>query len=294
MKRFLVRDFSLFIADILILLTCIGGLYLITLKADLPFKTSTVNSKLIVSENLFNEKKFNAGDEIISIDNLQFGKWEEVELYLDGKNIGDTVEIRLNSNGVIKSEIVRLKKYYVLFDLIIISLVGLIFFVMGVLVRMRASDNYSAHIFHWASVGLGMVIVLTAGYYNVQPFGYGHFNRIIWLIAYSVTPVLFIHFTASFSKKKVKGIKYILWLFYISAFLSALILTYFFVDTSVGESKSSLQLYVAFFDSFFRIFIIICIILAISICVYAYGSAGEIEERKRLQWATAGILYWSV
>jgi len=301
-KRFFNNDVSLLIADILILFTCIGGLYLITLKADLPFKTSTVNSKLIVSENLFNNKNVNAGNEIISIDNLQFSKWEEVELYLDGKNIGDTVEIRLTSNGVIKSEIVQLKKFYNLFDLIIISLVGLIFFVMGVLVRVRASENYSAHIFHWASVGLGMVIVLTAGYYNVQPFGYGHFNRIIWLFAYSVTPVLFIHFTASFSKKKVKGIKYILWLFYISAIVSALVLTYFFIDATVGESERSLQHYVAFFDSFFRIFIIICIILAISICVYAYRSAGEIEERKRLQWLLLGffigpfsfVIFWVI
>jgi hypothetical protein len=126
---------------------------------------------------------------------------------------------------------------------------------MGVFVRFRASENFSAQLFHWASVGLGMVIVMTAGYYNNQPFGYGHFNRIIWLIAYSITPVLFIHFTASFSKKKVKGIKYILWLFYISAFLIALILTYLFIDATIGESEKSLQYYVAFFDSFFRIFL---------------------------------------
>ncbi|HSW55031.1 MAG TPA: hypothetical protein VLH59_08070, partial [Ignavibacteriaceae bacterium] len=259
MKRFFINDVSLFIADILIFLICVGGLYLIILKADLPFKTSTINSKLIVSENLLNEKNINSGDEIISIDKLQFSKWEEVELYLDGKNIGDTIEIRLNSNGVIKSEIVQLKKFYDLFDLIIISLVGLIFFVMGVLVRVRASDNYSAYIFHWASVGLGMVIVLTAGYYNIQPFGYGHFNRIIWFFAYSVTPVLFIHFTATFSKKKVKGIKYVLWYFYVSAVINAVILSYLFLDATIGENFESLKYYVAFFDSFFRIFIIICI-----------------------------------
>ncbi len=302
MKRFFTNDVSLFIADILILLTCVGGLYLITLKADLPLKTSTVNSKLIVSEILLNEKNINAGDEIISIDNLQLSKWEEVELYLDGKNIGDIVQIRLNSNGVIKSEIVQLKKYYSLFDIIIISFVGLIFFVMGVLVRVRASENYSAHIFHWASLGLGMVIVMTAGLYNIQPFGYGHFNRIIWLFAYSVTPVLFIHFTATFSKKKVKSIKYILWLFYISAIAIAFILTYFFLDSTVSESESSLRFYVAFFDSFFRIFLILCIVLAISICIYAYRSANEIEERKRLQWLLLGffigpfsfVIFWVI
>ncbi|MCU0415255.1 MAG: ATP-binding protein [Ignavibacteriaceae bacterium] len=203
---------------------------------------------------------------------------------------------------MIKSEIVQLKKYYSLFDLIIISLVGLIFFVMGVLVRVRASENYSAHIFHWASLGLGMVIVMTAGLYNIQPFGYGHFNRIIWLFAYSVTPVLFIHFTATFSKKKVKSIKYILWLFYISAIASAFILTYFFLDSTVSESESSLRFYVAFFDSFFRIFLILCIVLAISICIYAYRSANEIEERKRLQWLLLGffigpfsfVIFWVI
>ncbi|HEY6626238.1 MAG TPA: ATP-binding protein [Ignavibacteriaceae bacterium] len=289
MKRFLVNDVSLLIADILILFTCIGGLYLITLKADLPFKTSAVNSIMIVSENLVNEKNINVDDEIINIDNLHFGKWEEVELYLDGKNIGDTVVLQLSADGKFKSVTVQLKNYYKLFDLIIISLVSLVFFVMGVFVRIKASENYSAHIFHWASVGLGMVIVMTAGYYNNQPFGYGHFNRIIWLFAYSFTPVLFIHFTASFSKKKVKGIKYILWLFYISALITAIILSYLFLDATLEKSLSNLRNYVAFFDSIFRIFLITSIILAISICIYAYKSTSEIEERKRLQWLLLGF-----
>lgn len=302
MKRFFINDVSLLIADILILFISIGGLYLITLKADLPFITSSVNSKLIVSENLEAHKNIRAGDEIVSIDNLHFIKWEEVELYLDGKKIGDKVEIKLSNNGVIESEIVHLKKYYVFFDLIIISLVSLVFIVMGVFVRIKSAKNYSAHIFHWACLGLGMVIVMTAGYYNVQPFGYGHFNRIIWLFAYSVTPVLFIHFTASFSKKKVKDIKYILWFFYVIAVINTFILTYLFLDATVGGSFNSLINYVAFFDSFFRIFIIVCIILAISICIYAYKSATEIEERKRLQWLLLGffigpfsfVIFWVI
>lgn len=302
MKRFFINDVSLFIADILILLICLGGLYLIILKADLPFKTSSINSKLIVSENLETQNNIREGDEIVSIDNLHFSKWEEVELYLDGKNIGDAVEIKLSNNGEVKSITVSLKNYYNLFDLIIISLVSLVFIIMGVLVRIKASENYSAHIFHWASVGLGMIIVITAGYYNIQPYGYGHFNRIIWLFAYSLTPVLFIHFTSSFSKKKVKGIKYILWCFYVIAVINALILTFLFLDATNAGSLSSLINYVAFFDSFFRLFLITCIVLAISICIYAYQSAREIEERKRLQWLLLGffigpfsfVIFWVI
>ena len=302
MKQSFLYNLLLLIADGLIFCLCCGGLYLITLKADLPFKTSTENSKIFISENPSNHKNLKPGDELISVDSNQFSKWEEIEFYLDGKKIGDTIQIQLNSDGKIFSAEVRLTKYYSLFDLIIISLVGLTFFVMGVFVRIKAPENSSAHIFHWASVGLGMVIVMTAGLYNIQPFGYGHFNRIIWLFAYSITPVLFIHFTASFSKKKVKGIKYILWYFYVSAVINAVILSYLFLDATIGENFESLKYYVAFFDSFFRIFLITCIVLAISICIYAYRSTSEIEERKRLQWLLLGffigpfsfVIFWVI
>lgn len=302
MKRFFVHNVSLLIADVLILLICLGGLYLISIKAGLPFNTSIENSSLVVSKNP--EKIFGImeGDEIISIDNHRFSKWEEVELYLDGKNIGDNIYLELRRNDTTTIVEVNLTNYYTIFDLIIISLVGLIFLVMGVFVRLKAPGNNSAHLFHWASVGLGMVIVMTAGFYNFQPLGYGHFNRIMWLFAYSVTPVLFIHFTATFSSKKIKGLKYILWYFYMSAVLNTIILTYFFLDATLGNNFYSLKNYVAFFDSFFRIFLITCIVFAISICIYAYKSTSEIEERKRLQWLLLGffigplsfVIFWVI
>jgi two-component system phosphate regulon sensor histidine kinase PhoR len=301
-KRSFLSDVSLFIADILILLICCGGLYLITLKAGLPVKTSIENSTLIISENPQKIYDLNSGDEILSIDNHVFTKWEEVELYLDGKKIGEDIYLELKRNGFTTLVAVKLTNYYTLFDLIIISLVGLTFFVMGVFVRLKAQENFSAQVFHWASVGLGMVIVMTAGNYNIQPFGYGHFNRIFWLLAYSLTPVLFIHFTFSFAKKEVKRIKYILWFFYISAFINTIILTYLFLDATLGDSHQSLKYYIAFFNSFFRLFLITCIITAISICIYAYRSTSEIEERKRLQWLLLGffigpfsfVIFWVI
>jgi hypothetical protein len=61
-------------------------LYLITLNADLPFKTSTENSKIFVSENPSSERNIKPGDDLISVDNNQFSKWEEIEFYLDKKN----------------------------------------------------------------------------------------------------------------------------------------------------------------------------------------------------------------
>jgi len=287
-KRFLLNNVSLWIVDILVLFICIGGLYLITLKADLPFQTSTVDSKLIVYEDFASNINIKAGDEIISIDNIQFDNWEQIELHLDGKNIGDEVEIQFNTYATVKSFTVQLKNYYSLFDLIIISLVSLIFLVMGVFVRIKAYKNESANLFHWASIGLGVVIVATAGYYNVKPFGYGHFNRIFWIFAYSLTPVLFIHFALSFVKAKFKR-SYMLLPLYILAFTNVCILGYFFFDATLGNNITSLKNYVFYYDSFFRVFQIACIVLAISVCIYAFRKATELDERRRLQWLLFGF-----
>lgn len=293
---------SLLIADILILLICTGGLYLISIKADLPVKTFFKNDILFISENSRKIPDINPADEIISINDHHFTKWEEVELYLDGKRIGENINLELKRNGTIVYASVQLTKYYDLFNFIIIVLVGITFYLIGVFVRIKAPDNYSAYLFHWACIGLGMVIMLTAGCYRINPIGFGQFNRIMWLIAYSLTPVLFIHFTSSFPKKKVKRIKYILWYFYLSAVINAIILSYLFLDATIGENFESLKYYVTFFDSFFRLFLITCIFIAISICIYAYRATDEIEERKRLQWLLLGffigpfsfVIFWVI
>lgn len=302
MKLTLQNNVSLIIADILIFFLCCGGLYLVIIKADLPFNTTTVESNLIVADFDIADQKIKTGDKLISFDGFHFTDWEELELYLDGKNIGDVIQLKLSRNGKNISAGTELISYYSFFDLLIIALVGLTFIVMGIFVRIKASDNYSALLFHWASLGLAMVILMTPGYYNGQNFSFGHINRIIWLFVYGLTPVLFIHFTYSFSQRKFKSIKHILWYFYIGSFINGCILSYLFIKATINESIVSLKNYVYFYDSFFRIFLIASILIAISICIYAYRNASDREERKRLQWLLLGffigpfsfVIFWII
>ena len=289
MKRPLQNSVSLIIADVLILILCCGGYYFTFLKPDLPFNTSVKHSTIIVSENRNHIKNILEGDELVTFEGLHFTNWEQLEIYLDGKSIGDSVQMQLSRDAEIYSTSVRLISYYSFFDLLVIAIVALVFIGMGVFVRIKAEDNFSALLFHWASLGLAMVIVLTPGHYNNLNFSYGHISRILWLFAYNLTPVLFIHFTFSFSQKKVRSIKYILTCFYLSSLIIAGVLAYLFIDATVFKSIISQANYVFFFDSFFRIFLIACIIAAISICIYAYRQATDREERKRLQWLLLGF-----
>jgi len=302
MKSALTKKSALLLIEIIIIIVCIGGFYINVLKPNLPFEVNFIDSHLIIT----NVEKYLAdikdGSILLSVDTHQFNDWEELELYLDGKRIGETVKIKFETDKQIKSASVQLTNYYSLFTLIIIAVVGLIYVSIAMFVRIRSPENYSARLFHRASISLGVVIVSTAGTYNLEFYGYGYLNRIIWLFIYSLTPVLFIHFTSSFAKKKVKGIKYILWYFYLSALVNSIILSYLFLEATLGGDFDYVRYYVLFFDSFFRLFLITCIIIAISVCIYAYRSTREIDERKRLQWLLLGyfigpfsfVIFWVI
>ncbi|HMN18823.1 MAG TPA: ATP-binding protein [Ignavibacteriaceae bacterium] len=302
MESALTRKSALLLIEIIIIIVCIGGFYLNVLKPNLPFEVNFIDSHLIITNVETYLADIKDGSILLSVDTHQFNDWEELELYLDGKRIGETVNIKFETDKQIKSASVQLTNYYSLFTLIIIAVVGLIYVSIAMFVRIRSPENYSARLFHRASISLGVVIVSTAGTYNLEFYGYGYLNRIIWLFIYSLTPVLFIHFTSSFAKKKVKGIKYILWYFYLSALVNSIILSYLFLEATLGGDFDYVRYYVLFFDSFFRLFLITCIIIAISVCIYAYRSTREIDERKRLQWLLLGyfigpfsfVIFWVI
>ncbi len=92
---------------------------------------------------------------------------------------------------------------------------------MAIFVRIKAPDNISAAMFHLASLGLGIVIIMTGGNYVAPPLGYGYVNRIIWLFAYNLMPVFFISLTTSFTGKPIPGSKKLLSLLYLIGIVNA-------------------------------------------------------------------------
>ena len=300
MKSALNNKYALLTIDFLIVLFCAVGFYQIYLKATLPFSLSTIDNHLTITDSDSETPKIIEDNILLSIDDYKFNNWEEVELYLDKKEIGDQAKLIIYQNGKEDIFFSILTHYYSTFDLLIIGLVGLFFIVFAILVRIKAPQNKSAKLFHLSSLGLGMVIVMTAGNYSIAPFGYGYINRILWLIAYSFTPVFFIHFTLSFIKTKNEKLTKLLRILYYISGLNAIVLSYFFLNATFGESTRSIRDYVFYYDSFFRLYVISCIIIAITICIYAYKRAIEREERKRLQWLLLGffigpfsfVLFW--
>jgi hypothetical protein len=290
----------LLIIDAVVILLCFGGLYLISIKAALPFSTSTTGSYHVIYEVSETEDVFAVDDTIATIEAHSFGGWEEVEVYLDGKNINDVVSVQLVKNGILKQFYVKLVNYYSFFDLIIIVIVGFVFISMAIFVRIKAPDNISAAMFHLASLGLGIVIIVNAGNYVALPLGYGYVNRIIWLFAYNFMPVFFISLTTSLTGKPIPGSKKLLSLLYLVAVINAIVLSSLFLISTAGNDHGQIKNYVWYFDSVFRIFVMTCIIIAITICIRTYKLSKTLQERKKLKWLLLGffigpfsfIIFW--
>lgn len=287
MKGFLHSNKSLWLLDIVVICFCTAGIYFTYFKANLPFSTTTINSHLVIEKVSSEADGFSKGQIINTIDGFRFNNWEEVELYLDGKEIGEKTTINVDGNTKLFET--TLTSYYSLLDILIISIVGLVFIFFAILVRLKAKDYKSARLFHLASLGLGMVITMTAANYSIGPFGYGYLNRILWLAAYSTTPVLFVNFALSFVNGYEKRKKTILGILYSASAINVIILGYFFFDTSLNNSLTGIKNYVLYYDTIFRVFQTACIVAAITVCVYAYKRASALEERKRLQWLLLGF-----
>ncbi len=294
------NKFLLHIINIAVILLCVAGLYLISIKADLPFNTSSKGSYHLISELSENDNVFAKGDTITSIDGYFFSGWEETEVYLDGKNINDIVNVeilRSNEKIILPAKLV---KFYSRFDLIIILIVGFVYLSMAIFVGLKSPNNKSAAMFHLASLGLGVVIVVNAGNYIGAPLGFGYLSRVIWLFAYNFMPVFFISLTYSLTGDQQIGSKKYLPFLYAIAIINAVILSYFFLASTLGGEINRIKQYVFYFDSVFRVFLIVCIASAILVCIRAYKLSTELRERKKIKWLLLGffigpfsfIIFW--
>ncbi len=79
-----------------------------------------------------------------------------------------------------------------------------------------------------------------------------------------------------------------------------LVLSYLFLTSTVGGNIDQMKDYVWYYNSVFRIFVMTCVIMAITICIRAYTLSKTLQERQKLKWLLLGffigpfsfIIFW--
>ena len=123
------------VIDAFLYLCGLIGIYLLSLKSDLPFILDYSETGITVKESLIDSNLKLIGNKIIAINDVNFSLREETELFLDRFNVGDAVNLTFADQTQFE---IRLINYYSIPYLILAFLVGTSFFVIAIAVLIKA------------------------------------------------------------------------------------------------------------------------------------------------------------
>lgn len=143
MQNIFLRYKSILIIDLALFILCFAGVYQIWHKAALPFDLHR-GQYLRISRTNGSDTDVMINDRLASIDGITFHSREEIELYIDGKFIGDRVNIEIIRGSEKHLARVSLTQCYTPFYMVTAFLTGMIFFAIAVFVLINASEKTAA------------------------------------------------------------------------------------------------------------------------------------------------------
>lgn len=289
MNEAFIKQKIILVVDAVLFLLCIIGIYQISEKSKLPFEIHPEGSTLIIRIEQDSPYHILNNSELISIDNIKVSSPEEAELITDTKNIGDQVVVTFRLVTSAEKIKVSLVKFYSGWYLLTISITSLLFFLTALFVIVRKPNDTASMIFHCASVGIACIIDLTWANNNRSLIIPYYLSRIPFHFAYTLAPLLFVHFTFVFPTKRGKFYRYIIIAGYLLAITLGLInfISYNALLSDITDEQ--LKSYISVFN-WSRIFLIVCIVFSIANFLYSYFTEKEISSRKKLKWVLYGFI----
>ena len=276
---------SILTIDVLLYICGILGIYLTSLKGDLPFDTQYQNSIIKICEPIRDSTLSLVGQNILNVNGLVLSSPEETETYLDSFRKGDKVLLTLSDQSIIE---VGLTEYYSVPYNILAFIIGTSFFFISIVVLIKARLQKPARIFHWVCVFTAMIIMATWGYYNFQPKVIPIVTRTVLHLAVCIVPALFLHFTLVFPQEKKTNLKYLFHMLYSVSGVILIFLTYGFLSLISDGTIDNIKFYVLSYNVS-RIYLIACVVTAIGIFIHSYKTSADQSDKKKLKWILYGL-----
>ncbi len=277
----------LLLLDFLLIIISLWGIRNFYLKPALPFTTLQANNAIVIQQNNSDSYRFLNNAVLLTLNNINFDSNEEIETYLDGFRIGDTVALRLLQNETEKIITIKLVSYYSLFYVFVAAITGFFFIFVPVVVVLKKGLTTQTQTYHWVMVASGLIILNTWGTYNSTFFGISFASRFIFHIAYAFFSSIFLHFTLVFPIENSRRKPKILFMYGFSFLLS--IATLHFYGVSIAHpSFLTIHDYVFVFN-ISRYFVLICLLLGVVNFTVSYRQAKTIADKKKLKWLLFGL-----
>ena len=289
MKNLVWDKKKILLVDGIILLFCLLGVYQFSIKADLPFEVTSTDSHLVVQSSNNSLDKIKPGEKIISIDQYELNTREEVEIYLDGKLIGETVTVKFLEDEKIVEKQFELVRFYSTFYILVAILLGIICFAVGIFVLINCEQERIALTFHNAFIAIAMIVLMTWGNYSLLPYSLGIITRNGFHLGYAFAPALFIQFTFFFPSQLSLTHNRIIKFLYILSAIESILLSAFFVAFTKTDSIDWMRIYITSYN-ISSVYFITTFIAGLVIFIQSYRKTSFESDRKKIRWILLGFL----
>ncbi len=273
MKR-IIFFLSLF-AGFVIILVSIYGFFLLRQRPGLP---------LDVFKSL--EKKIEEGELVqiqgVEIQNLKM----DLEFLAIQKDIGDSVTIILDEEGILEKQEVQLVPFYDRSLPLYYLLVGLFCFISGTVVFLLRSGDRRVRTYYWASFALGSATAICGGFYCLQKHWPSFLPGVLYYLLYPLAAAMLLHLSLYFSKLEIKWWKFVI---YIPSLIFVCVLEWLFLSAGLSSSIEIHRIYQVVFD-FHRLYLVVYVFLSFAFLILGYRKADLEEEKSQIKWIFYGLI----
>lgn len=195
-----------------------------------------------------------------------------------------TLLIQHEDARIEKKEISLIPFYSAPFPLIYL-VIGLFTMVIGISVFFLKPDEARARVYYWASLAFASSIIINTGFCHLREDWLSCIPGIMYYILYPLAPALLLHFPLFFSRRRYRFEKFAV---YFPALILAGMLETLFLLSRIKASIEIHRLYHSIY-LFFRFYLILFVILAISALIIIYRRTILEEGRAQIKWIFYGL-----
>ena len=279
--------FYYYLISVLFLLTGLIGINRLIIKADLPFIYTFQDSHIV---STMQYEKIIPGDIVQKVEGINIRSIFQLETILDGKTIGEDVELELiSSDGSFFTSQVHLARYYRNFNFIIISfLVGLSFWLTSVFLIKEKYGEAPVTVLYWVLMLFSVATMTSPGKYFTGTDITAFTVRAAHVTSYFLGAVTFLNFTFVFPRIRIRNYKvFVKILYIISGLYSILQVIVQLYSISVNSSEWIFRMAVLW--EITEVLLLICILSgALNLFLY-YRKISDIREKHKMKWIFWGL-----
>lgn len=231
---------------------------------------------------------FSSDRPFLTIDGITVATDEEAEFLLSRMQIGDTLRVGTESGGHPVINDVIAVPYYSFVEVLVSIAVSLFLLIIGIVVYSFQPGRQANIVFGIASATLAAAILGTKTLCLMQPVPLGLSLGAAFFLAYSVIPVLFLHFALLFPAERSSYLRKVIPLLYLAAIAIAAWQIRVYGEAAITGSIDRFRdsIHAA---NWLNGFVVLIIVVGLTNLVRSYRRATTIPERQKLRWILYGL-----